>query len=93
MTDMLFLVFRTYFITLMTVGMMASMTEFRFKLGKLLGIMAVYSVWVIGSSIVILWVGGELLLLRLFSSPYPFLPPCLPTGQPLTPLPRRFSTT
>ena len=66
MTDMLFLVFRTYFITLMTVGMMASMTEFRFKLGKLLGIMAVYSVWVIGSSIVILWVGGELLLLRLF---------------------------
>ena len=30
MTDLLFWVFRTFFITIMTVGMMASMTEFRF---------------------------------------------------------------
>lgn len=66
MTDVCFLVFRTFFITIMTVGMMASLTEFRFGRWKLLCIMAVYSVWVIGSSLLLLLLGGELLLLRLF---------------------------
>lgn len=66
MTTMLFLVFRTFFITIMTVGMMASLTEFRFGRRKLLLILAVYSLWVVGSSMVLLWLGGELLLLRLF---------------------------
>ena len=66
MADVIFLVFRTFFITIMTVGMMASLTEFRFKRWKLICIMAAYSVWVIGSSLVLLWVGGERLLLRLF---------------------------
>lgn len=66
MTNLVFLVFRTYCITIMTVGMMASLTEFRFTIKKLLLILAVYSLWVIGSSMVLLWVGGELLLLRLF---------------------------
>ncbi len=66
MTNMIFLVFRTFFITIMTVGMMASMTEFRFGRRKLLWIMAVYSIWVVASSLVLLWLGGELLLLRLF---------------------------
>ena len=66
MTNVIFLVFRTFFITIMTVGMMASLTEFRFGRWKLLWIMAVYSVWVVGSSLVLLLLGGELLLLRLF---------------------------
>ncbi|MGI5963036.1 MAG: sensor histidine kinase [Lawsonibacter sp.] len=66
MTNIIFLVFRTFFITMMTVGMMASLTEFRFGYRKLLCIMAVYSFWVIGSSLVLLSLGGELLLLRLF---------------------------
>ena len=66
MTNVIFLVFRAFFITMMTVGMMASLTEFRFGRRKLLGIMAAYSVWVIGSSLVLLSLGGELLLLRLF---------------------------
>lgn len=66
MTNLIFLVFRTFLITIMTVGMMASLTEFRFERWKLLWIMAVYSVWVIGSSAVLLLLGGELLLLRLF---------------------------
>lgn len=66
MTNLLFLVFRTFFITMMTIGMMASLTEFRFGHKKLLGILGVYSLWVIVSSLVLLWVGGELLLLRLF---------------------------
>lgn len=43
MDHVMFLLFRAYFITLMTVGMMASLTEFRFGRRKLLGIMAVYS--------------------------------------------------
>ena len=51
---------------MMTVGMMASLTEFRFGRWKLLSIMAVYSVWVVASSAVLLWFGGELLLLRVF---------------------------
>lgn len=66
MTNVFFLVFRTFLITIMTVGMMASMTEFRFGRRKLLGILAVYSLWAAGSSLVLLWFGGELLLLRLF---------------------------
>ena len=66
MKDLLFLLFRAFFITMMTVGMMASLTEFRFGRRKLLLILAAYSLWVIASSMVLLWVGGELLLLRLF---------------------------
>ncbi len=66
MTNEAFLVFRIFLITIMTVGMMASMTEFRFGLRKLLKIMAVYSVWVIVSCLVLLRLGGELLMLRLF---------------------------
>ena len=66
MTDLAFLLFRTLFITTMTVGMMASLTEFRFGLRKLLCIMALYSLWVLGSSLALLVLGGELLLLRVF---------------------------
>ena len=66
MTNISFLVFRTFFITIMTVGMMASLTQFRFGRKKLILILIAYSLWVIGSSLVLLWVGGELLLLRLF---------------------------
>ena len=66
MANMIFLVFRAFFITMMTVGMMATLTEFRFGRRKLLLILAVYGLWVIGSSMVLLWLGGELLLLRLF---------------------------
>ena len=61
-----FLVFRTFFITMMTIGMMASLTEFRFGRRKLLSILAIYSLWVVASSMVLLWIGGELLLLRSF---------------------------
>ena len=70
MTNIFFLVFRTYFITMMTVGMMASLTEFRFARRKLLCILGAYSVWVIISSLILLWLGGELLLLRMFFSPF-----------------------
>ena len=66
MANMIFLVFRAFFITMMTVGMMATLTEFRFGRRKLLLILAVYGLWVIGSSMVLLWLGGELMLLRLF---------------------------
>ena len=66
MKNTIFLVFRTLFITIMTVGMMASLTEFRFGCRKLLCIMAAYSLWAAGSSLVLLSLGGELLLLRLF---------------------------
>lgn len=66
MTDTIFLVFRTFFITIMTVGMMASLTEFHFGRRKLLCILAVYNIWVVVSTLVLLWLGGELLLLRLF---------------------------
>ena len=54
MDHVMFLLFRAYFITLMTVGMMASLTAFRFGRRKLLGIMAVYSAWVVGSSLALL---------------------------------------
>ena len=66
MTDVRFLLFRTLFITMMTVGMMASMTDFRFGRKKLLLVLAVYGLWVSCSSLVLLRLGGELLLLRLF---------------------------
>lgn len=66
MTDLAFLLFRTLFITTMTVGMMASLTEFRFGLRKLLCIMALYSLWMLGTSLALLVLGGELLLLRVF---------------------------
>lgn len=92
MDHVMFLLFRAYFITLMTVGMMASLTEFRFGRRKLLGIMAVYSAWVVGSSLALLYFGGELLLLRLFWLPFQCRQRLLPTGQPMIPRPRRFST-
>ena len=66
MTNEMFLLFRTLFITLMTVGMMASLTDFRFGRRKLLLVLAIYSIWVSCSSLVLLRFGGELLLLRLF---------------------------
>ena len=93
MTNVIFLVFRTFLITIMTVGMMASLTEFRFGRRKLLLILAVYSVWVIGSSLALLWLGGELLLLRLFFSPFLFRPLFSHTGWPTTRPHRRFLTT
>lgn len=66
MKSVLYFVFRAFFITMMTIGMMASLTEFRFGRRKLLVILAVYGAWVIASSLVLVWIGGELLLLRLF---------------------------
>lgn len=66
MTNGVFLLFRALFITMMTLGMMASLTEFRFGRRKLLCVLAVYCLWVVCSSLVLLWLGGELLLLRLF---------------------------
>lgn len=45
---------------------MASLTDFRFGHKKLLCILAVYSVWIVVSNTVLLRLGGELLLLRLF---------------------------
>lgn len=65
MTNTFFLLFRALFITMMTVGMMASLTEFRFGPRKLL-VLTAYALWVTGSSLVLLQLGGELLLLRLF---------------------------
>lgn len=66
MTDMMFLLFRALLITIMTLGMMASLTDFRFGYRKLLGVLIVYCLWVACSSLVLLRLGGELLLLRLF---------------------------
>ena len=66
MENLMFFTFRTYLITMMTVGMMASLTEFRFSRRKLLGILTLYSLWVIVFSAALLYLGGELLLLRLF---------------------------
>ena len=66
MTSEMFLLCRAFLITIMTLGMMASLTDFRFGYRKLLGVLAVYSLWVCGSSLVLLRLGGELLLLRLF---------------------------
>jgi hypothetical protein len=66
MTNVSFLTFRALFITLMTVGMMASLTEFRFSKKKLLCILGIYGIWAFLSSFVLLQVGGELLLMRCF---------------------------
>ena len=66
MTNVMFLLFRTLFITMMTVGMMASLTDFRFGPRKLLSVLAAYGLWVSCSSLALLRLGGELLLLRLF---------------------------
>lgn len=61
-----FLIFRSFFITIMTLGMMASLTEFRFGVRKLLLILVLYLCWVGLSSGALLCLGGEVLLLRLF---------------------------
>ena len=66
MMTVLFPLFRALFITLMTVGMMASLTDFRFGPRKLLLVLFLYGLWVSCSSLVLLRLGGELLLLRLF---------------------------
>lgn len=66
MTNVAFLVFRTLFITMMTIGMMASMTEFRFGPRKLVAVLVIYGLWVSCSTLLLLRLGGELLLLRLF---------------------------
>lgn len=66
MTDIFFLTFRTLIITIMTMGMMACMTDFRLKRWKLLWIVVGYSLWVVASTLVLLRLGGELLLLRVF---------------------------
>lgn len=66
MTETIFLTFRAYFITVMTIGMMASLTEFRFGRARLLLTLALYSVWAVASCLILLWLGGELLLLRAF---------------------------
>ena len=50
----------------MTLGMMASLTDFRFSVRKLLVILLVYLSWVAFSCGVLLYVGGEVLLLRVF---------------------------
>ena len=66
MTNMMFLLLRALLITIMTLGMMASLTDFRFGYRKLLCVLAAYCLWVSCSSLVLLRLGGELLLLRLF---------------------------
>ena len=66
MTSVTFLLFRSVFITMMTVGMMASLTDFRFSRRKLLLVLVIYGLWVTCSNLVLLRLGGELLLLRLF---------------------------
>lgn len=66
MTKTGFLVLRTCLICLMTLGMMASMTEFRFGVRKLLKVLGMYLVWVLLSTGVLIRLGGETLLIRLF---------------------------
>ena len=61
-----FLIFRSFFITIMTLGMMTSLTEFRFGVKKLLKILALYLVWAVAACAVLLRIGGEVLLLRSF---------------------------
>ena len=92
MDNVIFLVFRAFFITMMTVGMMASLTEFRYGRKKLMLILATYGAWVVGSSLVLLWIGWELLLLRLFFITILFLPQCLHTWLQTIPLLRQCST-
>ncbi len=66
MSDNLFFALRAFFITVMTIGMIASLTEFRFGRRKMLTILTLYTVWEVFVSLVLLYVGGELLLLRVF---------------------------
>lgn len=66
MSDVVFLTFRTFLITIMTIGMMSSLTEFRLKRKIQVLILVIYSLWVVVSSMALLRIGGELLLLRLF---------------------------
>ena len=61
-----FLIFRSFFITVMTLGMMASLSEFRFGPNKLAKILALYLIWAVAACAVLLWLGGEALLLRSF---------------------------
>lgn len=65
MTATTFLILRTCLICLMTLGMMASLTEFRFGIRKLLGVLGLYLLWVLLSTWALLRLGGEVLLLRL----------------------------
>ena len=55
-----FLIFRSFFITVMTLGMMASLTEFRFGVKKLLKILILYLVWTAAACAVLLRMGGEI---------------------------------
>lgn len=61
-----FLIFRSFFITVMTLGMMASLTEFRFGIKTLIKILTLYLVWAAAICAVLLRLGGEELLLRSF---------------------------
>lgn len=61
-----FLVFRAFFITVMTLGMMFSLSEFRFRARRLAGLLALYLVWVCLVAALLLRLGGEVLLLRGF---------------------------
>lgn len=64
MTELIFSAFRFWLVSCLTIGMVASMTEFRFGARKLVCILALYSLWVLGSNLVLLRAGGELWLLR-----------------------------
>ena len=57
---------RVLFITVMTLLMMASLTEFRFKYKTLLLIVGLYVLWVAAVCGILLFLGGQILLLRLF---------------------------
>lgn len=61
-----FLVFRSFFITVMTLGMMCSLSDFRFRVRTLLGILVLYLGWVAFVTVALLRLGGEDLLLRAF---------------------------
>ena len=66
MSNTVFLILRALILTIMTLGMMSTLSDFRFGRRKLLCILAIYSLWVIVSSLALLHCGGELLLLRFF---------------------------
>ena len=66
MSNTVFLILRALILTIMTLGMMSTLSDFRFGRRKLLCILAIYSLWVIVSSLALLYCGGELLLLRFF---------------------------
>ena len=60
-----FQVFRNIFMVMMTLGMMASLSEFRFGAKKLMLILLVYLCWVGVSCAGLILLGGDLLLLRM----------------------------